>query len=191
MATSTFDIEKFNGIANFSLWQVQMTAILVQNDLKKVVIGKKPVDMDQLEWEELDEKTLSTIQLYFTNNVLQEILKEKTIYALWKKLEALYMTKSLANMLVLKQRLYTFRMAEGESIRTYISEFLTLLSDLKNLKVEISDEDQAILLLCFLPSSYKTFRETLIYGRDHLSFEDVKGNLLSKDKLDNELGPNK
>ncbi|KAH1131096.1 hypothetical protein J1N35_002474 [Gossypium stocksii] len=34
-------------------------------------------------------------------------------------------------------------------------------------------------------------RETLIYERDHLSFEDMKRNLLSKDKLDNELGPNK
>ncbi|MBA0879035.1 hypothetical protein Goshw_005058 [Gossypium schwendimanii] len=40
-----------------------------------------------------------------------------------------------------------------------------------------------MLLLCSLPSSYKSFRETLIYGRDKLSFGDVKGHLLSKDKL--------
>ncbi|MFQ6649994.1 hypothetical protein Gotur_023519, partial [Gossypium turneri] len=45
-----------------------------------------------------------------------------------------------------------------------------------------------MLLLCSLPSSYKYFRETLIYGRDKLSFEDVKGHLLSKDKLDNDFG---
>ncbi|MBA0717476.1 hypothetical protein Golax_005290 [Gossypium laxum] len=63
------------------------------------------------------------------------------------------MTKSLANRLVLKH-FYTFRMAEGESIRAHISEFVTLLIDLKNL-------------------------------------EGVKGNLLSKDKLNNELDPNK
>ncbi|MBA0636405.1 hypothetical protein Godav_025792 [Gossypium davidsonii] len=31
-------------------------------------------------------------------------------------------------------------------------------------------------------------RETLIYGKDNLLFEDVKGHLLSKDKLDNEFG---
>ncbi|MFQ6622324.1 hypothetical protein Gotur_002575 [Gossypium turneri] len=49
------------------------------------------------------------------------------------------MLKSLANRLVLKQRLYMFRMVEGESIRTHISDFVTLLNDLKNLEVEISN----------------------------------------------------
>ncbi|MFQ6653226.1 hypothetical protein Gotur_024734 [Gossypium turneri] len=45
-----------------------------------------------------------------------------------------------------------------------------------------------MLLLCSLPSSYKSFKETLIYDRDKFLFEDVKGHLLSKDKLDNEFG---
>ncbi|MFQ6631138.1 hypothetical protein Gotur_009845 [Gossypium turneri] len=44
-----------------------------------------------------------------------------------------------------------------------------------------------MLLLFSLAPSYKSFRETLIYGRDKLSFEDVKSHLLSKDKLDNKL----
>ncbi|MBA0788942.1 hypothetical protein Gotri_000161 [Gossypium trilobum] len=48
-----------------------------------------------------------------------------------------------------------------------------------------------MLLLCSLPSLYKSFRETMIYGRDKLSFEDVKGHLLSKGKLDNEFGSNR
>ncbi|MFQ6651712.1 hypothetical protein Gotur_023923, partial [Gossypium turneri] len=45
-----------------------------------------------------------------------------------------------------------------------------------------------MLLLCYLPPSYKFFRETLIYGKDKFSFEDVKSHLLSRDKLDNEFG---
>ncbi|MFQ6634431.1 hypothetical protein Gotur_011797, partial [Gossypium turneri] len=45
-----------------------------------------------------------------------------------------------------------------------------------------------MLLLCSLPPSYNSFKETLIYGKDKLSFEDVKGHLLSRDKLDNEFG---
>ncbi|KAG8489926.1 hypothetical protein CXB51_015938 [Gossypium anomalum] len=137
-------------------------AILVQSGLKKVVTGKKPKNLNKTEWEELDEKALSTIQLCLANT-------------------------SLANRLVLKQRLFTFRMNECELLRDHISQFITLLNDLKNVEVHIDDEDQAMLLLCSLPPSYKSFRETLIYGRDKLSFENVKGHLLSKDKLDNEL----
>ncbi|KAK5770576.1 hypothetical protein PVK06_046727 [Gossypium arboreum] len=168
MATTRFEIEKFNGEANFNLWQVRMMAILVQSGLKKVVIGKKPENLNKTEWEELDEKALSAIQLYLTNTVLQEVLMEKTSSALWKRLETLYATKSLANRLVLKQRLFTFRMNEGELLRYHISQFITLLNDLKNVEVHIDDEDQAMLLLCSLPPSYKSFRETLIYGRDKL-----------------------
>ncbi|MBA0855307.1 hypothetical protein Goshw_011857, partial [Gossypium schwendimanii] len=112
----------------------------------------------------------------------------KTSFALWKMLKTLYATKSLANRLVLKQRLFTFCMNEGELLRDHISQFVTLLNDLKNVEDKIDDEDQAILLLCSLPFSCKSFKETLIYDRDKLSFEDVKGHLLSKDKLDNEFG---
>ncbi|MFQ6671271.1 hypothetical protein Gotur_035872, partial [Gossypium turneri] len=35
--------------------------------------------------------------------------------------------------------------------------------------------------------SYRSFVETLIYGKDNLLFENVKGHLLSKNKLDNEF----
>ncbi|MBA0857405.1 hypothetical protein Goshw_012068 [Gossypium schwendimanii] len=90
---------------------------------------------------------------------------EKTSSALWKRLETLYATKSLANRLVLKQPLFTLRMNECELLRYHISQFITLLNDLKNIEVYIDDEDQVMLLLCYLPHSYKSFSETLIYAK--------------------------
>ncbi|MBA0650299.1 hypothetical protein Goklo_017731, partial [Gossypium klotzschianum] len=44
-------------------------------------------------------------------NLWQEVLMVKTSSALWKRLETLYATKSLANHLVLK-RLFKFHMNE-------------------------------------------------------------------------------
>ncbi|KAH1046536.1 hypothetical protein J1N35_037320 [Gossypium stocksii] len=61
MATTRFEIEKFDGETNFNLWQVQMMTILVQSGLKKVVTGKKPENLNKTELEELDEKALSAI----------------------------------------------------------------------------------------------------------------------------------
>ncbi|MBA0880614.1 hypothetical protein Goshw_011737, partial [Gossypium schwendimanii] len=43
------------------------------------------------------------------------------------------------------------------------------------------------IIVLFTPL-YKSFRETLIYGRDKLLFEDMTSHLLSRDKLDNEFG---
>ncbi|MBA0832913.1 hypothetical protein Goarm_017268, partial [Gossypium armourianum] len=91
-----------------------MMTILVQTGLKNVVIWKKPENLNQTEWEEL-----------------YEVLMEKTSSTLCKRLETLYATKSLANLLVLKQHLFTFRMNECELLRDHIGQFITLLNDLK------------------------------------------------------------
>ncbi|MBA0879293.1 hypothetical protein Goshw_024258 [Gossypium schwendimanii] len=69
-----------------------------------------------------------------------EVLMEKTSSVLWKMLESLYATKSLANRLVLKQRLFMFRMNECELVRDHTIQFITLLNDLKNFEVHIDDE---------------------------------------------------
>ena len=53
--------------------------------------------------------------------------------------------------------------------------------------MKIKDEDKAILLVVSLPSSYKHFKEILLYSNNTLSFEDVKSNLLSKEKFDLEV----
>ncbi|KAH1047029.1 hypothetical protein J1N35_037813 [Gossypium stocksii] len=121
MAVIKFDIDKFDGITNFNLWQVQMMTILIQGNLEMILIEKKSPDIDKSEWDRLHKKALSTIQLCLANNVLQEVLMEKMTFTLLKWLEALYTTKSLANRFVLKQHLYTFRIDESEHLRGHIS----------------------------------------------------------------------
>ena len=55
----------------------------------------------------MDEKALSAIQLCLSREVLREFINEKTAAGIWSKLESLYMTKSLANKLRLKEQLFT------------------------------------------------------------------------------------
>ena len=95
------------------------------------------------------------------------------------------MTKNLANKLCLKERLYTIHMAEGTSIQSHFNEFNSIIVDLESLDVKIDDEDKAILLVVSLPPSFKHFKEIMLYGNHtSLSFENVKSNLLSKEKFD-------
>ncbi|KAL6521554.1 hypothetical protein OROGR_018123 [Orobanche gracilis] len=188
--SSKFDIDKFDDKSSFSIWRVQMRVVLIQGGLKKALDGKskKPDTMTDEQWDELDEKAFSSIQLCLSKEVLREVANEKNVAALWLKLKNLYMTKNLANKLRLKERLYTIRMVEGTPIQSHLDEFNSIIMDLENLDIKIEDEDKVVLLVVSLPSTYKHFKEIMLYGNnDTLSFEDVKSNLLSKEKFDLEL----
>ncbi|GAA0178173.1 hypothetical protein LIER_29802 [Lithospermum erythrorhizon] len=53
----------------------------------------------------LEEKAHSTLLLSLDDEIIREVSKQETTAGLWTKLESLYMTKSLTNKLLLKQRL--------------------------------------------------------------------------------------
>nr|GEV53640.1 retrovirus-related Pol polyprotein from transposon TNT 1-94 [Tanacetum cinerariifolium] len=87
------------------------------------------------------------------------------------------MTKSLANRLYLKKKLYTYYMSPGTKLGDHIDEFNKLILDLANIDIKIEDEDRALMLLTSLPSSYENIVETLLYGRESLTMEDVLATL--------------
>ncbi|GJS83949.1 zinc finger, CCHC-type containing protein [Tanacetum coccineum] len=91
------------------------------------------------------------------------------------------MTKSLANRLYLKKKLYTYYMSSSTKLADLIGEFNKLILDFANIDIEIEDEDQALMLLTSLPSSYENFVETLFYRRESLTIEDVLATLNSKE----------
>ena len=91
------------------------------------------------------------------------------------------MTKSLNNKLYLKQHLFTLRMKEDTPIKDHLDELNKILMDLKNIDVRIDEKDQTLILLCSLPPSFENFVNSILYGRDTLSLEDVKSALHFKE----------
>ncbi|GJW16056.1 zinc finger, CCHC-type containing protein [Tanacetum coccineum] len=168
-----FDIEKFDGKNDFGLWQIKMRALMVQQGCDAA--------LETLEKTALMKKTYNTLILCLGDRVLREVTKETTTAGIWTKLTSLYMTKSLANRLYLKKKLYTYYMSLGTKLDDHIDEFNKLILDLTNIDIEIEDEDQALMLLTSLPSSYENFVETLLYGRESLTMEDVLATLNSKE----------
>ncbi|GJV48739.1 retrovirus-related pol polyprotein from transposon TNT 1-94 [Tanacetum coccineum] len=80
-----------------------------------------------------------------------------------------------------KKKLYTFPMHPSKSRSKHIDEFHKLVGDLAAIDTAISDEDQVLLLLTSLPSSYDNFMETLLYGRDTLKLKDMLATLNSRE----------
>jgi len=63
--SSNFEVEKFSSKNNFELWNIKMRDLLVQQGLQKDLVGKskKPTNMTEEDWEDLDARSRSTICL--------------------------------------------------------------------------------------------------------------------------------
>ncbi|GJY42902.1 retrotransposon protein, putative, ty1-copia subclass [Tanacetum coccineum] len=180
MTRANFDIEKFDGTGDFGLWRIKMRALLIQHGCE-AALEVLSADMEAQTKAKLNKKAHSAVILCLGNKVLREVTGETTASGVWSKLETLYMKKSLANKLYLKKKLYTFYMPIGRKISEHIYEFNKIVLDLANIEVNFEDEDLALLLLTSLPASYEHFVDTLLYGREALTLEDVMATLNSKE----------
>ena len=123
MSSTKYDVEKFCGKGNFSLWQRRMKHLLIQQGVHKALLGKekKPEMMKDVEWVEMDEKATSAIHLNLGDEVIHNILEAKTAKEVWKKLEGLYMRKNLMNKLYVKKQLYSLHMKEGSELLEHLN----------------------------------------------------------------------
>src|SRR3954471_14684521 len=65
-------------------------------------------------------------------------------------------------------------------VKQHLDVFNSIIMDLENIDIKVESEDQALIVLCSLPASYETFVDTLLYGKDTISFDDVSSALKSK-----------
>ena len=70
------------------------------------------------------------IQLHLSNEILHEVLTDKSAKALCEKLEELCQSKYLTSKLHVKIKLFSQKMQEGGSAMNHMSIFKELVSDL-------------------------------------------------------------
>ncbi|KAL5552341.1 hypothetical protein UlMin_002517 [Ulmus minor] len=80
-------------------------------------------------------------------------------------------------------QLFGFKMDQSKSLEDNLDDFTNLNIELANADSNeaLSDENQAIIVLNFLPNSYKDLKAAIKYGRDSLTLEDVLGALRSRE----------
>lgn len=159
-----------------------MRAILIQQGLDFAIKEEQDQEEDSKEKIQNLAKAQSTIILCLGDVPLREVSKEESAAAMWNKLESLYMTKSLANRLYMKQKLYSFKIHDDRHISEKIDEFTKIIDDLENIDVKLEEEDKALILLNSLPRLYEIFRDTLLYGREKtISLEEVQSAIKAKE----------
>ncbi|KAG8485682.1 hypothetical protein CXB51_019024 [Gossypium anomalum] len=185
MAYLKYEILLLDHNTRFALWQIKMQAVLAQMDLKDALLGidKMPLTLIDEEKKRKDRKALTQLHLQLSNEILQDVMKEKTAAALWKRLEQICISKTLTSKLHIKQRFYAHRLEEGASVHEHLTVFKEILSNLKAMEVQYDKEDLGLILLYSLPPSYSTFRDTILYSRESLTVDEVYDSLISYDKM--------
>ena len=126
---------------------MRITSLLVKEGTHEALLGieKKPSKMEDDKWNNIDLRAKATIILCLSDEVLYNMMNEKTNIGLWCRLESLYMTKSLSNKLFMKE-LYNLQMKEGMPILQHLNTFNRILSDLLALEVKL---EQKTKLFCY------------------------------------------
>jgi len=94
--------------------------------------AKISVTITQSEKTKIIDKARLVIILCLGDKILREVMSEKTPTKMWTKLESLYMTKSLAHWLCMKQKLYSLKMVESKS---NVEQLMKLnIKDLQNIE---------------------------------------------------------
>ena len=148
ICASKFEVEKFNGKGNFSLWKKRVKVLLVQHDLHKTLQEKstKYVGMSDEDEDEMDLKAASTIHLCLADEVMYNVMDEVMA-------TGIYMIKSFSNKLYLKRQLCCLRMKERSAVLEHLNFFNRIISELLAIDVKVDEEDKVSILLSLLPES--------------------------------------
>ena len=120
----------------------------------------------------IEEKAHSMIMLCLEDEIITQVSGETPSVNLWKKLESLYLTKSLQNKLLLKQHLFALNMQEDTPLKDHLDRLNSILLELRNIDVKVEDVD--VLLLVSLPLSYKNSVESFIMDKVTVTLEEVR-----------------
>ncbi|TYK05711.1 Retrovirus-related Pol polyprotein from transposon TNT 1-94 [Cucumis melo var. makuwa] len=194
MASTRFEVSKFNENGDFALWRKKIRVILVQHKVVKIFDEESlPENITESEKRDMDEMAYSTILLYLSDEVLRLVDEATTIGELWKKLESLYLTKFLPNKLYLKKKFFGYKMEKSKGLEENLDEFQKIIVGLNNIGEKMSDENQVVILLNSLPETYREVKAAIKYGQDSLTMNIVLDALktrnleIKKEHKDGEL----
>ncbi|XP_038882247.1 uncharacterized protein LOC120073473 [Benincasa hispida] len=148
MATTRYEIEKFDGKTDFELWKVKIKEVLGQQKALLAITNpaKYPETLTAAE-----KKTI-------------EIVDQPTAYDLWKKLNEIYLNKDLYNKAFLRERFFTHKMDVAKSLTDNLNEFKRLSLKFRSIGDNIGEENEAFILLNSLLESFKDVKTAMKYS---------------------------
>ena len=145
--------------SNYSTWKIQCKMALVKEGLWGIVSGTEMAPTEgteqQAKFAARKDKALAIIVLAVEPSLLYLIGADPTDpVVVWKTLADQFQRKTWANKLELKRKLFSMRLAEGDSMQDHIKSMTEVCDELSVIGEPVKEEDRVVYLLASLPERY-------------------------------------
>lgn len=138
-----------------------MEALLTRNGTWPYVSGdtvKPEAEGDDLnKWKAEDKMAKSDLILSISSSQLKHIRNCETSNEVWTKLASIYASQGPTRKATLLEQLLCQKMRDGDDVRDYLSRFMNIVDNLRQMDIDVNGELLTIMLLHSLPSSYDNF----------------------------------
>ena len=172
---------------NYSTWKVQCKMALMRDSLWSIIAKQEtaPVDITSREYATFMtryNKALATIVLTLDPNLLYILGEPDDPVFVWEKLAEQFQKKSWVNKLILRRKLYSLQLKEGDSVQEHIKAMTEVFNELTVIGVEMGEEDHVIYLLASLPKMYSTLVTALEARPEAPAMDIVEEKLLYEER---------
>ena len=173
--------------SNYPTWKIQCRMALMRDGVWSIVNGleESPDSGDRNQYSKFvsrRDKALATIVLSVDPSLLYLIGDPEDPVAVWKKLSDQFQKKTWANKLVLRRRLHSLRLKEGDLVQEHVKAMTEIFNELAVIGEEISEEDRVVYLLASLPKSFNALVTALEANAEVPRMEIVTERLLNEER---------
>jgi hypothetical protein len=148
-------VEKLNE-TSFRSWKHKIQLLLALKDLDEHIEEDLP-ELDASEfaiWRRCDKKAMACIGLSLSDALLENVREASSAKEMWTSILNVFERHTLLNKLSARRNFYTATMQDGEKILQYANRIRQIAATLKNMGVEIDDNEMAMALLNSLPDCF-------------------------------------
>ena len=130
--------DRLDGLSNYSPWKEMIRLVLLVNKIWEFAdkeIAKPTTPKNLAKFEELDAKAKLIILDGVKDHLIPHLIARNTAYDLRKALQDLFQNKNVNRLMVLREKLKSTKMLDGEGVALY----LTKLSQVHEELVVIGD----------------------------------------------------
>jgi hypothetical protein len=173
-------IDKLEGVKNWQVWKYQMQVILEARELCGHVDGtatspalsesSSSSSSAQTAFEKAQRKTKAPLVMSINSDLVHLITECETPKHIWDKLKERFERNTVANKLFLKQKLFSLKMKDCDSLDDHLRRMKEITDQLAAaIKAPIPEDEHIVALLLSLPRSYNTLITALTAKGDELS----------------------